>query len=78
LNGLIAAGYALWKMTSSPLRLQKANQTPGQADEEVTALRDRAKQVDANDMLYQFDASGDYNPAPGRDQGAAMGDQFGR
>jgi ApaG protein len=27
-NGLIAAEYALWMMTSSPLRLQKANPTP--------------------------------------------------
>ncbi len=64
LNGLVAAEYALWMMTSSPLRLQKANPTPGQSDAAVTALRERAKQVDANDMLYQFEASGDYNPEP--------------
>jgi homoserine O-acetyltransferase len=61
-NGLIAAEYALWMMTSSPLRLQTANPTPGKADAAVEALRERATQVDANDMLYQFEASGDYNP----------------
>jgi homoserine O-acetyltransferase/O-succinyltransferase len=63
-NGLIAAEYALWMMTSSPLQLQKANPTRDKADSAVTLLRQRAKQVDANDMLYQFEASGDYNPEP--------------
>jgi hypothetical protein len=76
LNGLIAAECALWMMTSSPLRSQKANPTPGEAD--VTALREHAKQVDANDMLYQFEASGDYNREPQHSRGAAEGDQFGR
>lgn len=64
LNGLIAAEYSLWMMTSSPLQLQKANPTPDRADAAVTALRERARQVDANDMLYQFEASRDYNPEP--------------
>jgi homoserine O-acetyltransferase len=64
LNGLIAAEYALWMMTSSPLQLQRANPTAEQADAAVAALRERAKQVDANDMLYQFEASRDYNPEP--------------
>ena len=30
----------------------------------VTELRERAKQVDANDMLFQFEASRNYNPEP--------------
>ncbi|PWU08037.1 MAG: hypothetical protein C5B51_08660 [Terriglobia bacterium] len=64
INGLIAAEYALWMMTSSPHQLQKANPTPDKADAAVAALRERAKQVDANDMLYQFEASRDYNPEP--------------
>jgi homoserine O-acetyltransferase len=64
LDGLIAAEYALWMMTSSPLQLQKANPTWEKADQAVAALRERARQVDANDMLYQFEASGDYNPEP--------------
>ena len=67
-NGLIAARYALWMMTSSPLQLQKANPTRDKADDAVALLRERAKQVDANDMLYQFEASGDYNPEPHLDE----------
>ena len=63
-NGLIAAQYALWMMTSSPLQLHKANPTHEQADAAVEALRARALRSDANDMLYQFDASTDYNPSP--------------
>jgi homoserine O-acetyltransferase len=64
LNGLIAAEYALWMMTSSPLQLHKRNPTRDKADDAVKELRERAQKVDANDMLYQFEASGDYNPAP--------------
>jgi homoserine O-acetyltransferase len=64
LNGLIAAEYALWMMTSSPLQLHKANPTHEKADAAVTALRKRAEQLDANDMLYQYDCSTTYNPSP--------------
>jgi homoserine O-acetyltransferase len=67
-NGLIAAQYALWMMTSSPLQLHKANPTHEKADEAVSALRERARRVDANDMLYQYDCSTDYNPAPDLDK----------
>ena len=63
-NGLIAAQYALWFMTSSPLQLHKAYPTHEQADRAVEALRRRALTADANDMLYQLDASTDYNPSP--------------
>ena len=63
-NGLIAAQYSLWMMTSSPLQLHKANPTREKADAAVTALRERALRTDANDMLYQFDSSSDYNPSP--------------
>ena len=63
-QGLIAAQYALWMMTSSALQLHKANPTHQKADAAVTMLRERATRTDANDMLYYFDASTDYNPAP--------------
>jgi homoserine O-acetyltransferase/O-succinyltransferase len=63
-NGLVAAQYALWMMTSSPLQLHKANPTHEKSDAAVAALRERAVRVDANDMVYQFDSSTDYNPAP--------------
>jgi homoserine O-acetyltransferase len=64
LEGLMAAQYTLWMMTSSPLQLHGANATRDQADAAVVALRERAARVDANDMLYQFDSSSDYNPSP--------------
>jgi homoserine O-acetyltransferase len=67
-NGLIAAQYALWMMTSSALQLHKTNPTHEKADQAVAALRERAARVDANDMLYQYDCSTDYNPSPHLDK----------
>ena len=63
-QGLMAAQYSLWMMTSSPLQLQKTDNTREKADAAVTALRERALRTDADDMLYYFDASSDYNPEP--------------
>jgi homoserine O-acetyltransferase len=63
-NGLIAAQYAMWMMTSSPLQLHQANPTREQADAAVGDLRERALRTDANDMLYAFEASTGYNPSP--------------
>jgi homoserine O-acetyltransferase len=63
-QGLIAAGYATWMMTSSPLRLHGTNPTREKADAAVEALRERALATDANDLLYQYEASTDYNPSP--------------
>jgi homoserine O-acetyltransferase len=63
-QGLFAAQYALWMMTSSPLQLHQNNPTREQADAAVEALQKKALATDANDMLYQFEASMDYNPAP--------------
>ncbi len=64
LNGLIAAEYSLWMMGSSALQLHKTNPTHEKADAAVTTLRQKAEKDDANDMLYYFDASTDYNPSP--------------
>jgi homoserine O-acetyltransferase len=63
-QGLYAANYALWMMTSSPLQLHKNNPTREKADAAVEALRKRALATDANDMLYEFEASTDYDPSP--------------
>jgi len=63
-NGLIAAQYALWMMTSSAMQLHKTNPTHEKADEAVAALRQRATRTDANDMLYFYESSTDYNPSP--------------
>jgi homoserine O-acetyltransferase/O-succinyltransferase len=63
-RGIIAAHYALFMMTSSPLQLHKTALTRELADLEFESLKQRALASDANDMLYAFDASRDYNPAP--------------
>jgi homoserine O-acetyltransferase len=64
MNGLVAAEYALWMMGTSPLQLQKANPTHDAADAAVVKMRQAAEKLDANDMLYYFEASTDYNPSP--------------
>lgn len=59
------AFYALAVMTSSPKDMQRTMPTKELADQGFDRMiaRDR-KAYDANDMLYQFAASGDYNPEP--------------
>lgn len=63
-QGLMAAQYALWMMTSSPIQLHRAHPAREAADSAVEAMRKRALASDANDMLYQFEASTDYDPSP--------------
>ena len=64
-EGLTAAIDVLMLMGSSPLAWQAQAPTRDAADafyEE--ALRKRLASADANDMLYAFDASRDYDPSP--------------
>jgi homoserine O-acetyltransferase/O-succinyltransferase len=68
LNGLVAAEYAMWMMTSSAMQLHKTNPTHQQSDTAVTRLRTSAARVDANDMLYAYECSTDYNPSPNLDK----------
>ena len=63
-QGLIAAQYSLWMMGTAPLQIHKTNSTHDKSDAAVAQLRERALRTDANDMLYYFDASTDYNPSP--------------
>jgi homoserine O-acetyltransferase/O-succinyltransferase len=63
-RGIIAAHHALFMMTSSPAELYKLAPTRELADIEYEGLKQTALASDANDMLYAFDASRDYNPAP--------------
>ena len=64
-RGLTAAAYALMFMTGSPLQLQKQAPTREAADQLFdNQMRAAPLRRDANDMLYQFDASRDYDPAP--------------
>ncbi|MBO0799682.1 MAG: alpha/beta fold hydrolase, partial [Blastocatellia bacterium] len=65
LRGLTSAIYGMMFMTSSPLQMQKEAPTREEADREFDQRVPAAlKSKDANDMIYQFDASRDYNPAP--------------
>jgi homoserine O-acetyltransferase len=64
LHGLLAAQYGLSMMTSSPLQMLKQSPTRAQADTAFDKIKERATRTDANDMLYQFESSSDYNPSP--------------
>jgi len=62
-RGLRAALQILFVMSSSPLQLQRTAPTRDSADAYISRWVDaRARATDANDMLYQFDASRDYDP----------------
>jgi len=64
-RGLRAALQILFVMSSSPLQLQRAAATRDSADAYITGWIDaRLTTTDADDMLYQFDASRDYDPSP--------------
>ena len=63
--GLTAAVQLLFMMTSSPLQLQKQAATRDSADAYIHHYLERVvASEDANDYLYQFAASSDYDPAP--------------
>jgi len=63
--GLTSAIYTLLMMSSSPLEWQKLAPTREAADKLFDEMvKTRLARTDANDMLYQFDASRDYNPDP--------------
>ncbi|MCY7379899.1 MAG: alpha/beta fold hydrolase [Gemmatimonadaceae bacterium] len=62
---LRAALQILWLMTSAPLVQHRDAPTRETADSLITAWLDaRFRTMDANDMLYAFDASRDYDPEP--------------
>jgi homoserine O-acetyltransferase len=64
-RGLTAAVQVLLFMVSSPLQWQKAAPTRDEADRFLAAqMRSRGSGADANDFLYAFEASRDYDPSP--------------
>ena len=63
--GLINAIHLLIMMTSCPLQWRREAPTRAAADAFLAErIRSYAAALDANDMLYAFAASEDYNPAP--------------
>lgn len=67
--GLIGAIHSLIFMVSSPLQWQKAAPTREEAEAFLeNRIRRYAANLDANDLIYQFDSSWDYNPYPHLDK----------
>ena len=64
-TGMVGAVNLLMMMTSSPIGWHKSGATRDAADTWYAAqLKSRIAANDANDMLYQFNASRDYDPSP--------------
>jgi homoserine O-acetyltransferase len=64
-DGLVGAINLLMMMTSSPLQWHKTAPTRDAADRWYEdQIRSRVASTDANDMLYQYNASRDYDPSP--------------
>jgi homoserine O-acetyltransferase/O-succinyltransferase len=64
-RGLTTAIYTLLFMSSSPMQWHKQAPTRDTADHFFDdQVRRQLARTDANDMLYAFDASRDYDPAP--------------
>jgi homoserine O-acetyltransferase len=67
--GLRAAMQILFVMTSAPLVQHRTAPTREKADSEIDAVLDaRVRSMDANDVLYAFDASRDYDPSANLDR----------
>ena len=63
-QGLIGAINLLMMMTSSPMQWHKTAPTRNGADEWYEGqIKSRLASTDANDMLYQYNASRDYDPS---------------
>jgi homoserine O-acetyltransferase len=72
-RGLTSALNILLWMTSSPLQWQKQAPTRDDADRfYVEQIKTRLAGTDANDMLYQFESSEDYDPSPHLEKIAAL------
>lgn len=68
-TGLVSAIHILLLMVSSPHQWQKQAPTRQAAEQMLDEMVEQYRQhADANDMLYQLDASRDYNPAPDLEQ----------
>jgi homoserine O-acetyltransferase len=64
-RGLLTAQFAQFLMSNSPGQLQRLMPTSDVADAQFQTLKRRfLRTVDANDMLYQYDASRNYDPGP--------------
>jgi homoserine O-acetyltransferase len=64
-HGLNGALYVLWFMTSSPSHMHRDAPTRDEADRMADEYLARQRgALDANDMLYAYESSRDYDPSP--------------
>ncbi len=64
-RGVDGAIYCLFFMLSSPVELHKLAPTRDEADRYIDDwVAERRRRLDANDFLYQFESSADYDPSP--------------
>lgn len=64
-HGLFGALEMLFMMTSSPRYLHGIAPTRDSADAYIDSwIRTRMRTTDANDFMYQFESSSDYDPSP--------------
>jgi homoserine O-acetyltransferase len=64
-RGLTGAIHMMIIMVSSPLQWQKSAPTRAAAEKFLESrISGYLRTLDANDMIYQYEASRDYNPAP--------------
>lgn len=62
--GLRGAGSSLFFMNSSPYHLQQQAPTREAAEEVLESLEKGYQSLDANDLIYQLEASRNYDPSP--------------
>jgi homoserine O-acetyltransferase len=63
-RSIVTAATIIWIMTSSPLQQHKQAPTRDKADSIIDRYIDqRMQSTDANDFLYQYEASRDYDPS---------------
>ena len=67
-EGLRTANMLVWVMGTSPLQLQKNAPTRDQAEKLADRILARTTSPDANDMLFYFNASRNYDPSPHLDK----------
>jgi homoserine O-acetyltransferase len=65
-HGLRIAAAVLYFMSNNPVQRLKEAPTPAQADQLLDSYVTNAlTKLDANDVLYALESSGDYDPGPG-------------
>ncbi|MEJ2246492.1 MAG: alpha/beta fold hydrolase [Acidobacteriota bacterium] len=68
LQGLTIAGYARFALFTNSLEIYESYPTRDKADLAFEGMSSRINTTDANDLLYAFEASSDYNPEPGLEE----------